>query len=63
MSKETGWLTTCGCALWLRCEALAGYQQLIVINRERSRDQAPAPRGRGYVINVAPNRNGVECGR
>ncbi len=38
------------------------YDRLIVITDEQSHDQVPAPRGRGYVINVASNRNGVGYG-
>ena len=36
-----------------------GYDRMVVITDEQSHDQVPAPRGRGYVINVASNRNGV----
>ena len=39
-----------------------GYDRLVVITDEQSHDQVPAPRGRGYVINVASNRNGVGYG-
>ena len=39
-----------------------GYDRLIVITDEQSHDQVPAPRGKGYVINVASNRNGVGYG-
>ncbi len=35
---------------------------MVVITDEQSHDQVPAPRGRGYVINVASNRNGVGYG-
>jgi 60 kDa SS-A/Ro ribonucleoprotein len=40
----------------------AGYDRIVVITDEQSHDQVPAPRGRGYVINVASNRNGVGYG-
>ena len=36
-----------------------GWDRLIVLTDEQSHDQVPAPRGKGYVINVASNRNGV----
>jgi hypothetical protein len=39
-----------------------GYDRLVVITDEQSHDHVPAPRGRGYVINVASNRNGVGYG-
>ena len=39
-----------------------GYDRLIVITDEQSHDQVPAPRGKGYVINVASARNGVGYG-
>jgi 60 kDa SS-A/Ro ribonucleoprotein len=39
-----------------------GYDRLIVITDEQSHDNVPAPRGKGYVINVASNRNGVGYG-
>lgn len=39
-----------------------GYDRMVVITDEQSHDQVPSPRGRGYVINVASNRNGVGYG-
>ena len=39
-----------------------GYDRLVVITDEQSHDRVPAPRGKGYVINVASNRNGVGYG-
>jgi 60 kDa SS-A/Ro ribonucleoprotein len=39
-----------------------GYDRIVVITDEQSHDRVPAPRGRGYVINVASNRNGVGYG-
>jgi 60 kDa SS-A/Ro ribonucleoprotein len=38
------------------------YERLIVITDEQSHDRVPAPRGRGYVVNVASYRNGVGYG-
>ena len=35
---------------------------IVVITDEQSHDDVPAPRGKGYVINVASNRNGVGYG-
>ena len=46
--------------------ALAGMQKrfdrLIVITDEQAHDKVPAPRGRGYVINVGSFKNGVGYG-
>ena len=39
-----------------------GYDRLVVITDEQSHDHVPAPKGKGYVINVASNRNGVGYG-
>lgn len=38
------------------------YDRLIVITDEQSHDPVPAPRGRGYMINVASAQNGVGYG-
>ncbi|MGA7318758.1 MAG: TROVE domain-containing protein [Silvibacterium sp.] len=38
------------------------YDRLIVITDEQSHDRVSAPRGRGYVVNVASYRNGVGYG-
>ena len=38
------------------------YDRMVVITDEQSHDHVPAPRARGYVINVASNRNGVGYG-
>ena len=39
------------------------YGRIIVITDEQSHDRVPAPKGeRGYVINVASNRNGIGYG-
>jgi hypothetical protein len=43
-------------------EVREGYDRLVVITDEQSHDQVPAARGRGYVINVASNQNGVGYG-
>ncbi len=40
----------------------AAYDRLIVITDEQSHDRIPAPKGRGYVVNVASARNGVGYG-
>jgi 60 kDa SS-A/Ro ribonucleoprotein len=39
------------------------YDRIVVITDEQSHDRVPAPRGAGYVINVASARNGVGYGR
>ena len=38
------------------------YDRLIVITDEQSHDRVAAPRGRGYVINIASAKNGVGYG-
>jgi 60 kDa SS-A/Ro ribonucleoprotein len=39
------------------------HERLIVITDEQSHDRVPQPKGRGYLINVASNRNGVGYGK
>ena len=39
------------------------YDRLVVITDEQSHEAVDNPRGRGYMINVASNRNGVGYGR
>jgi 60 kDa SS-A/Ro ribonucleoprotein len=41
----------------------AHYDRLVVITDEQANDTVRNPRGRGYMINVASNRNGVGYGR
>ena len=43
-------------------EAKTSYDRLIVITDEQSADQVPNPTGNGYMINVAPYKNGVGYG-
>jgi hypothetical protein len=38
------------------------YDRLVVLTDEQSADAVPAPKSRGYVINVASNKNGVGYG-
>jgi 60 kDa SS-A/Ro ribonucleoprotein len=38
------------------------YDRILVITDEQSHDRVPAPKGRGYVINVASAQNGVGYG-
>jgi len=38
------------------------YDRLIVITDEQSMDPIPNPKGRGYMLNVAPYQNGVGYG-
>jgi hypothetical protein len=55
--------TMLGAALaHVEAECRSGYDRLVVITDEQSHDSVPAPRGKGYVINVASNRNGVGYG-
>jgi hypothetical protein len=46
----------------VEAECQSGYDRLVVITDEQSHDRVPAPRAKGYVINVASNRNGVGYG-
>jgi hypothetical protein len=39
------------------------YDRLIVITDEQAHDRVPAPKGRGYAINVASYKNGVGYGK
>jgi len=39
------------------------YDRLIVVTDEQSHDAVGSPKGRGYIINVASNRNGVGYGK
>jgi hypothetical protein len=43
--------------------AAEGYDRLIVLTDEQSSDKVPDPKGTGYMINVASNRNGVGYGK
>jgi hypothetical protein len=55
--------TKLGAALnHVEAECRIGYGRLIVITDEQAHDSVPAPRGKGYVINVASNQNGVGYG-
>jgi hypothetical protein len=47
---------------FVTAELRSSYDRLIVITDEQSHDNVPAPRGKGYVINVASNQNGVGYG-
>jgi hypothetical protein len=38
------------------------YDRLVVLTDEQSADCVPAPKGKGYVINVASNKNGIGYG-
>jgi 60 kDa SS-A/Ro ribonucleoprotein len=38
------------------------HDRIIVITDEQTHDRVPGPQGRGYVINVASNKNGVGYG-
>lgn len=38
------------------------YDRIIVVTDEQSHDRVAAPRGKGYMINVASARNGVGYG-
>ena len=38
------------------------YDRLVMFTDEQSSDQVPAPKGKGYVINVASYQNGINSG-
>ena len=38
------------------------YDRVIVFTDEQSSDRVPAPKGKGYVINVASYKNGINSG-
>jgi hypothetical protein len=38
------------------------YDRIIVFTDEQSADKVPAPRGKGYVVNIAAEKNGVGYG-
>lgn len=38
------------------------YDRLVIFTDEQSHDKVPAPRGKGYVINVASYQNGINNG-
>lgn len=43
-------------------DAKLQYDRIIVITDEQSHDSVPAPKGKGYVINVAAYQNGIGYG-
>ena len=55
--------TNLGAALGqVEAEMREGFDRIVVITDEQSHDRVPAPRGKGYVINVASAQNGVGYG-
>jgi 60 kDa SS-A/Ro ribonucleoprotein len=42
--------------------AATRYDRLVIFTDEQSSDRVPAPRGKGYVINVASYQNGINSG-
>lgn len=43
--------------------AQADYDRIIVITDEQSHDHIPSPKGKGYIVNVAPYQNGIGYGQ
>lgn len=43
-------------------DATQKYDRLIVVTDEQSQDTVPSPKGRGYILNVATEKNGVGYG-
>ncbi len=54
--------TNLGAALSQVEAEIKHYDRLIVITDEQSHDRVSKPRGKGYMINVASNKNGVGYG-
>lgn len=54
--------TYLGQALQTVDKTLNKYDRIIVITDEQSHDRVPAPKGKGYVINVASYKNGIGYG-
>ena len=54
--------TNLGAALTQVEAEIKHYDRLIVITDEQSHDRVSKPRGKGYMINVASNKNGVGYG-
>ena len=54
--------TYLGGALKLVHKDFPKYDRLIVITDEQSADSVPDPKGEGYIVNVASNKNGVGYG-
>ena len=38
------------------------FDRIVVVTDEQSHDRVPAPKGKGYMINVASAKNGVGYG-
>jgi hypothetical protein len=65
-TRSTSRSRTTGLTSERQCEALYRkdeFDRLLVITDEQSHDNVPAPKGKGYVINVASNKNGVGYGK
>jgi 60 kDa SS-A/Ro ribonucleoprotein len=39
------------------------FDRIVVVTDEQSHDRVPAPKGKGYIINVASAKNGVGYGK
>lgn len=55
--------TYLGKSLSLLEEKLPGYDRIIVITDEQSHDKVLAPSGKGYMVNVGTDKNGVGYGK
>lgn len=62
IAQEVGGGTELGYAVKQinKCEK---YDRLIVITDEQSHDVVPNPKGKGYIVNVAPYKNGIGYGK
>lgn len=58
--SNVGWATNLGQCV--RHINQTDYDRAIIITDEQSRDAVPGPKGKGYVINVAPYENGIGYG-
>ena len=54
--------TNLGASLRFVMEDAGQYDRIVVITDEQSADPVPAPKGNGYMVNVACAQNGVGYG-
>ena len=54
--------THLGQAVYSVYQAMPECDRLIIITDEQSADRPPHPQGRGYIVNVATDKNGIGYG-
>lgn len=60
-AADPGWATYLGACV-KKIQHTGKYDRVIIVTDEQSRDRVPDPRDKGYIINVAPYKNGVGYG-